>query len=690
VASDEMKAVKPVTAPAAPSSAALQTPIPSAPAKMPLPVKVKMPFPQGKLPLAPPAAPVRPPQPSPAAPGAAATSGTPAAKGPVKVPMKVPIVPRPARPIATHTPPVVPETSDADIVFERPDSDLDVPANIDMRSFKLFEFLKAACPPWRYRCVEYFLAGGEMFLAALRKDYQDQVNSAKAKKAELARFTWKNGGSLAENFAVAMDQAEALYATLKAQPRLARRMPADFDGFANAAITFLRLESGIPEPILDHEKYRTKFHDWVKGGTRYVVTAESAESKQMKANIKFADVAQRQEKVRKFLARRIDPSASAKSAFELAMESSSTRVSIFDGSSLAGAPAYVPTIRVRQRGAEAPSGPAGSKSAGSKPSGDGAARPSSFGTRLAEDERLEQEIRTALVRLLGGHVSSFPDTMRGAMGDFVKLLQQTRHFGIRKTMLDMVRSSSAAMQASFDRQGGMAAAYRFVTDAMKANDQHNFVRYLELLVEMRCMFSQETKTLWATDPFDSKNNTVEAMATRLKSTGLEDYPKVLQWMRGFQWTLPTGPKAMQDHQFMRQLVERLERNFSHRFRKRLEAPSGGPRIVSRASRAEVNGRPAAVASAIVVDDNGDSLLAMKRMSEIVTTRIRSEREAAAGKEPRRLGGFGPIISPQAGDIPEGMAPDPPGTVDCLCVKCVGAADTMKLFDPYQLLGIERL
>jgi hypothetical protein len=614
-----------------------------------------------------------------------------------------------SRPTATFTPTSIDESdANADIAFERPDGELTVDAKVDPRTPAFFKHLKREIPPWRFRCVDYFLGGVDLFTTALTKDYRDQKTAADARKATLARFTWKNGGGLAENFATALDQTKSLHDALSLIPAMRARLPA-FPVFAEAAMSFMRMESPVPEAILGDKTYRVKFKDWAAGGTRY-----NNDRTESKANVKFADESARRVKVRNFLARRIDPAATGKSAFDLALESSSTRVAIFDGRELTGRPEYTPTVRVRgaspatagaggaQPQRAAPLGPAAMKS----PHGtsDSTRQPTSL-RMLSSDERVDQGVRVALQRLLGGN-AAFPDAMRASMGDFVQLCETARSYGIRKVLLELIQRSSAAMQACWVRTGGLKALLRYIVDAMRAQNQHGFMRYLEHAVELRCAISEETRRIWTRNPFDASDNTEPKITARLAPGAGGACPAVLKWMREYVWKMPDGREAVLDARYTTNLIDRFERTLAGRVRHEGTTAVAHGSILSKSERRQASQKDGTALAASLARERALAQAAreeqMHAMTKIVQERIRARQgsgqysHAGAGGPAsviRPLGPNGPIAGTSPGDL---VAPPlPTGTVECLCVKCMGPEHTGREvaqqapIDPYALLGIDR-
>jgi muconolactone delta-isomerase len=641
----------------------------------------------------------------------AAGAAAPTARAPVKkITMKT-VAAVSVRPAATFVPPPVSVDGAVEIQFETPDDQLTVDPSIGVGSQGFFKGLKRTYRPWQFRCVDYFLAAVEMFVACFNKDYSDQVASCRARGADPAkmRFTWRNGGSLAENFAVAMDQTKALHAVLSANPTLKKRTP-NFVVFAEVAMQHLRTESVVPESVVSDSTFKVKFKDWSAGGTRYQ-KSEVTESEGARHNVKFADTEARAAKVRKFLAARIDPTAGNKNAFELAMQSSSTRISIFDGTELAGTPQYVPTVRVRRASdatVAAPSGPSGMKSVQRGPTAGPSMPAGPGGVSKTEDERIDQGVRVSLHRMLNGS-SIFPDSMRQSMPDFVRLSENARSYGVRKCLFEIVQKSSAAIQACFERTGGVAVAHRYVVEAMRQHNQHNFMRYLEHLAELHCAFSRETKELWTHDPFDEANNTAKAIEARKKGAGADNVPPLLSWMRTYMWKLPDGRQSVLETQYTTNLVDRLERALSGRRKRPATAPPvpqplppGGAATAAAArapgttaARPEVGGAPKALAPAAMherlqraVHSHVSREDQFERMTQLVASRIRADRDKAAGvSHIRRYAGFGPIISDVPGDV---LAPPAPvGIVDCLCVQCCGTPESTVAYDPFRLLGIDR-
>lgn len=459
----------------------------------------------------------------------------------------------------------------AALVYELPDVAPVVfpPAAADAASpLALFAALRAL-PPRRHRAVDYFFQATAMFVATARADQRQQRQAAEAKgRGGAWTFRWANSGPIAEDFAIACDQAKILHASLapRCRPLGGALGPFMTDRF----LPFLASEVALPgDTGIGEKTMRVKLKDWEKGGTRY--SAEAGGAGAQVTNVQFAAAPRRREKLEAFVLRGVrshtsssvlvtagaepaaaPPVATAPVAPKVVHAAAAVVEAKVERVAAAPAPAPAPTPAAR-----APSAPSVPVDVGGPPglSARAAVAAAAAATPVAPAPPLAvkappaapsvpADLRDRLAALLGRGAPALRAEPRARMPEFVQLCSEASvraSTGFMLLLLQAVAAGEGDAPQRWERCGGFVVARRFVTRALVARNEDHLVRMLLLLGSLRVALSTESRDAWAATPSgaasavlvrppqSSVGNTSSPTATTATTTTTA--PPLLDWMR---------------------------------------------------------------------------------------------------------------------------------------------------------------
>lgn len=319
--------------------------------------------------------------------------------------------------------------------------------------------------------VDYFRTAVAMFTAELLREYRAQRQSALQSGKPSLRFTWRNSGELAVCFACCCDTLKLLYDCLRPGPTKPM-----WDNMVHQFTLVIIRTSRVPPAVLPEQTYHTKFMDWQKGGTRYAGDS-------FRANVRFPSVPERQLKVEVFL----------QSGAGYALKP--TAVDPGDATAVASpAPSPPPVLQKAPppplRVAAAPGG-----------SSTAASTTSTATTATVPDEMRHLYWLSVLAHVKGGQLrDGIPDGRAPLMKVFGRLCDITVRLDEMMVVMNIVRSSSAAVQTIFERQGGLIALRKFTSVAIQAGA----VREVQLLVDtiarlLMPSWGRISQEAWCTD-----------------------------------------------------------------------------------------------------------------------------------------------------------------------------------------------
>lgn len=356
-------------------------------------------------------------------------------------------------------------------------------------SVQIFSALRELAPG-KYRFVDSFFAASELFLSVLNELYREQRPRLEGAKK---KFTWKNDGPLAENFAIACDWAKMLHDALR------RHFPAlpTLHNWMGLCVDFWMNTSKIAEDHVPRTRYMTKVNDWQTGGTRYAKREDS----QIRSNVQFADVLQRTQKLEQYmLAKKNAAPASVK---RLATQVSSVLVGLSDGAiRQVTAHTMLPRVQLQSRQLQTPV------------------------MKTNQADLIQHEIAHKIHKAVGAGCVLLSTIHTESM--LKDLLIQCKQVKLRSTqffVLKAVTRATRAMQQCFEAAGGVTMLKDWVVQSLEESNELHFESLLDAIISLRCTMSSATLKVWETPPVGSKRHHDES---ELTTDGLD-------WIKRWHW-----------------------------------------------------------------------------------------------------------------------------------------------------------
>lgn len=313
------------------------------------------------------------------------------------------------------------------------------------------------CEPRQYRAVDYLVAASELLLDELIMEYDAQMATFKKRKDAKGpmRFTWKNSGKLAINFALACDCAKLLSDVVRFVRPNSTVVAVDPDVVVVGYVHYIQRKSGIPDETLSMKTYLVKLQDWKKGGTRYTSSHSTNANADGVNNIKFPTAIQRREKLESFIQGGKEVEIESKVVTEVFMTNVGgvlRPLRTAGGTIYTRAPKKVTALQD-----VISSGP------GPVPRAPGAvvATKSIVGTPLQYNA-----FKQNIFSLFGGVVLHFPPNKMALMGAFVRLIEKAPDRPDKQYCLRLITNvpslDSVAVYHEFDKCGGLLVLRQWI------------------------------------------------------------------------------------------------------------------------------------------------------------------------------------------------------------------------------------